>query len=333
MKSPKVSIIILNWNGWKDTIECLESLYRISYPNYEVIVVDNGSANESVQKIKDWADGKEKISSKFFDYDPKNKPVKYYEYTKKELEEGKYLTKKKKLDKLPSDKKLFILKNDQNYGFAEGNNIAIRQVMKEKQSEYILLLNNDTVVDKYFIDYLVNTHVNNLNLGISTPLIYNYYTEKIDFANGKINWWIGRPSHSKKLTNSYSDFLTGCCFMIDLEKLQKVGLFDSRFFCYFEDTDLSVRFLKNGYLLKVVNNCKIYHKIAQSTQKSQIYHYYFARNRLLFNSIHNKGIKYYFFLFFQLFVKRIGAKILLTNTNYRYWLNGIYDFKKITSKK
>ena len=40
---PKVSIIILNWNGWKDTIECLESLYQITYPNCEVIVVDNGS--------------------------------------------------------------------------------------------------------------------------------------------------------------------------------------------------------------------------------------------------------------------------------------------------
>jgi len=47
---PKVSIIILNWNGWEDTIECLESLYQITYPNYDVIVVDNGSEDESVDK-------------------------------------------------------------------------------------------------------------------------------------------------------------------------------------------------------------------------------------------------------------------------------------------
>ena len=50
-KWPKISIIILNWNGWKDTIECLESLYQITYPNYEIILVDNGSIDESIKKI------------------------------------------------------------------------------------------------------------------------------------------------------------------------------------------------------------------------------------------------------------------------------------------
>ena len=50
---PKVSIIILNWNGWKDTIECLESIYKISYPNYDVIVVDNSSEDKSIEKIKE----------------------------------------------------------------------------------------------------------------------------------------------------------------------------------------------------------------------------------------------------------------------------------------
>lgn len=49
---PQVSIIILNWNGWKDTIECLESVYQITYLNNDVIVVDNGSKDESIEKIK-----------------------------------------------------------------------------------------------------------------------------------------------------------------------------------------------------------------------------------------------------------------------------------------
>ncbi len=54
---PKVSIIILNWNGWKDTIECLESIYQIDYPDYDIIVVDNASKNESIEKIKKYAKG------------------------------------------------------------------------------------------------------------------------------------------------------------------------------------------------------------------------------------------------------------------------------------
>lgn len=58
---PKVSIIILNWNGWKDTIECSENVFRNTYPNYQVIVVDNGSTDGSMEKIKAWADGKQEV--------------------------------------------------------------------------------------------------------------------------------------------------------------------------------------------------------------------------------------------------------------------------------
>ena len=54
--NPKVSIIILNWNGWKDTIECLESVFRIDYPNYQVIVLDNASTDGSVERIKAWTE-------------------------------------------------------------------------------------------------------------------------------------------------------------------------------------------------------------------------------------------------------------------------------------
>ena len=60
---PNVAIIILNWNGWEDTIECLESLYQINYHNYQIIVVDNGSENISIKKIKDYCLGKSKIKS------------------------------------------------------------------------------------------------------------------------------------------------------------------------------------------------------------------------------------------------------------------------------
>ncbi|MBW7957118.1 MAG: glycosyltransferase family 2 protein [Deltaproteobacteria bacterium] len=53
MNRPKVHLIILNWNGKKDTIECLESVGKLSYPNFETIVVDNGSSDGSVEAIKE----------------------------------------------------------------------------------------------------------------------------------------------------------------------------------------------------------------------------------------------------------------------------------------
>src|SRR3989344_4022189 len=168
-KSPRVSIIILNWNGVNDTIECLDSLKEITYPNYEIIIVDNGSKWDDV-----------KILSKKF---------------------GKYIR---------------IIKNDKNYGFAEGNNIAIRKVMEENKSKYVLLLNNDTVVDKKFLDELVKTGESDEKIGIVGPIIYNYYTKEIDFAGGKINWWLARPYQIKKEEREYTDFITGCCMLIPL---------------------------------------------------------------------------------------------------------------------
>ena len=86
MKEPTVAIVILNWNGWEDTIECLESLYQISYSDYRVILVDNNSSNESILKIKDYCNGKIKVKSEFFEYAKDNKPVKIIEYIKEESE-------------------------------------------------------------------------------------------------------------------------------------------------------------------------------------------------------------------------------------------------------
>ena len=106
MISPKVSIIILNWNGWEDTIECLESLYQITYPNYDVIVVDNGSEDDSIEKIKEYAEGKVRVESKFFEYDSRNKPIKIMEYTRGEAEAGG--GKEKEIANLPSNRKLII---------------------------------------------------------------------------------------------------------------------------------------------------------------------------------------------------------------------------------
>ena len=88
---PRVSIIILNWNGWKDTIECLESVYRIEYPNYDVILIDNGSNNKSVEMIRKYTTGDIKVESPFFEYNPENKPIRVFEINEEEARK-EYLT-------------------------------------------------------------------------------------------------------------------------------------------------------------------------------------------------------------------------------------------------
>ena len=124
--NPLITIIILNWNGWKDTIECLESLYQINYTNFEVILVDNHSEDGSIQKIREYCKGKLEVKSKFFNYMNKNKPIKLIEFSNQETHN--YLHKRDDSNLL--SRKLILLKNDENYGFAEGNNIGIRFALK-----------------------------------------------------------------------------------------------------------------------------------------------------------------------------------------------------------
>ncbi|CAD6491110.1 MAG: Glycosyl transferase family 2 [Candidatus Argoarchaeum ethanivorans] len=118
MIHPRVAIIILNWNGWGDTLECLESVYQITYPNYDVIVVDNGSEDESVEKIREYCGGEIEVESKFFEYSSENKPIKIIGYTREEAEAGG--GEEGGIDDLPSNEKLMIIKNEKNYGFVGG---------------------------------------------------------------------------------------------------------------------------------------------------------------------------------------------------------------------
>ncbi|MCE7698463.1 MAG: glycosyltransferase [Methanobacterium paludis] len=182
---PRVAVIILNWNGWEDTIECLESLYQINYPNYQVILVDNASTDDSIQKIKEYCQGTLKPQSKFYTYQTKNKPIKITEYSTEESEafNGACKTALPKTELHPN-KNMILIKNTKNYGFAEGNNIGIRYALRSLNQDYTLLLNNDTVVDKNFLTELVKTAESSAEIGVVGPKIYYYDTNgRTDMAS------------------------------------------------------------------------------------------------------------------------------------------------------
>ena len=305
MKYPQVSIIILNWNGWKDTIECIESLYNINYPNYNIIIVDNKSEDVSIEKIKNYAEGKIKVKSKFFDYNSRNKPIKITEYTQKESSSDE-----SHIKDLNSDKKLILINNDKNYGFAEGNNIGMRYALKNLNPNYVLLLNNDTVVDKYFLRELVETGESAEDTGIVGPKIY-YYDEPqtIWCIGGKISWKFARGVHiglNELDKGQYEekkefDYISGSAFLIKTEVLKKVGLMDKQFFLYFEETDLALRASKIGYKNVYSPKAKIWHKVSKSGGglSKPIGLYYITRNRWLFMKKWAKKSDYAFFIVYQ----------------------------------
>ena len=286
VKHPKVAIIILNWNGWEDTIECLESVYQITYPNYEVIVVDNGSEDESVEKIKEYAEGKIKVESKFFEYSSENKPIRIIEYTREEAEAGG--GKEKEIADLPSNRRMIIIKNEKNYGFAEGNNIAIRYALKALDPDYVLLLNNDTVVDKEFLGELVKIGERDEKIGAIGPKVYQYNKPKrLQATYSKISFGGGRAFVVGQNVIDYgqfnfereTDYVFGEAFLIKSKVIEDVGLFNPNYFLYWEEIELCIRIKKKGYRLIYCPRARIWHKVGASSKKiTGLRTYYSFRN-------------------------------------------------------
>jgi len=283
--NPKVSIIILNWNGWKDTIECLESLYQITYPNYEVIVVDNGSEDESIEKIKEYCEGKIEVESKFFEYSPENKPIKNIEYTREEAEAGS--GKEKEIENVPSNKKLIIIKNEKNYGFAGGANIGMSYALKALNTDYILLLNNDTVVDKKFLEELVKVAEGDEKIGfVGCKILYpnGEIQDTGAFIKPYIPYGVGVKN---KVINTIKevDYISGASLLVKREVIIKVGFMDEEFFpAYFEETDWCIRSKKEGY--KIIYNPKaiVIHYLSATAKKlpTDLRYFIWGKNRVRF---------------------------------------------------
>ena len=242
--NPRIAIIILNWNGKEDTIECLESLKHITYPNYEILLVDNGSTDGSVECFRSRYPGIE------------------------------------------------IIENGENLGFAEGNNVGIRRAMDEG-ADYVLLLNNDTVVDLEFLGELVKVAESDPKIGFAGPKVYYYdYDNRKDvlnFAGGKLNMWKGLSYHIgvNEIDNGqYNDikmvdYAEGSCLFVNKDVIKKIGLLDPIYFTYWEENDWCMRGKNAGYSSFFVPKAKIWHKIGASNV-NQRKRYYMTRNKFWF---------------------------------------------------
>ncbi|CAD6490161.1 MAG: Glycosyl transferase family 2 [Candidatus Argoarchaeum ethanivorans] len=306
--NPRVTILLLNYNGWEDAIECLESVYKITYPNWELILVDNGSVDGSVTKIKEWATGKIPVESKFFEYDAERKPIESIEELFYDEEEArvKVLKKVKEWGTLLPHQKLSILRIEKNRGFTGGNNIGIEYVLKERETRYILLLSNDTVVDKEFLGELVKVGESDEKIGIVGAVNYYYdEPEKIWFSGGKINFWNGkvysiRANEIDKRQHDMikeADYVAGSCLLIKKEVIKGVGILDREYFAFWEDADWCVRAHKAGYKVVYVSDAKIWHKVSSTTKKiSGFYEYYNTRNTFLFMKKHATRVQFISFI-------------------------------------
>ena len=270
------AIIILNWNGGQDTIECLQSLYQCK-GDYCVVVVDNGSTDRSKEELIDFL---------------LKKGIKH-----SLLKEGQSLTSKLKQNEC------LIYALTQNYGFARGNNEALRLLSGGTSYDHYLLLNNDTVVDPYFLQKLDNFAIHHPEVDAMTPLI-RYYSdpERIWNAGGRqllgfrkyfcANQCVGQEKLQghKKVT-----FLTGCALYFSPSILLSDGsLLTERFFFGEEDFEFCLRMNAAKKSMACVFDSVIYHKVSMSVANmpslGRIYIYYL--NRFIDMRLHLSMIEY-----------------------------------------
>lgn len=219
----KVSVIIPNWNGEELLKDCLPSLKKQTFSDFEVVVVDNGSTDGSVRYIK------------------KNFP------------------------------EIKLVELSQNTGFAPAVNLGIKICV----GEYIILLNNDTKVDKHFIEYLVKAADKHPEVGMVAAKMLNFYNpdiidsvgDYIDSVGHANNIGMGEKDGSLFNNAGYIFLVTGGGSLIKREVFENVGFLDEYYFAYMEDVDFGLRAQMQGFKAWFEPKAIVYHKHKATSSK------------------------------------------------------------------
>lgn len=298
----KIAVIILNYNGFADTHECLRSLTTVKRTGLQLltVVVDNASKES-----------------------PEILVCEFPEVT--------------------------LLKNSTNLGYAEGNNVGIREALKHN-ADFVLILNNDTVVDQYCFIELLKASDQKPSGGIFGPKIYFYKGREFHksrykknesgkvfwYAGGRIDWdnvlvshrGVDEVDHGQYDTLTKTPFMSGCAMFVRRDVFEKIGLFDNKLYLYYEDLDFCKRAEKNGIGSWYVPKATIWHKNAGTAggSGSDLQSYYMTRNRLLI------GIRYAPFKS-KLALLKEGVTLLMKGTStqkeaVKDFLTGNYGARK-----
>jgi len=189
--------------------------------------------------------------------------------------------------------KIIVVDNSKtNLGFAGGVNVGIKEALKNG-AEAVLLLNQDTKVEKDFLSPLLENQAD-----IVGPVIkFKRRGEWVYDFGGRINWWLGENKHweiqnpKSKIQNKFKiknskikdiDYISGCAMMIRRGVFEKIGLFDERYFLYFEDADFCLRAKKAGFKIAIEPNSIIVHYLKEGGKKPLWQRWQLIKSNLVF---------------------------------------------------
>jgi len=216
---PSVSVIILNYNGRRFLSKCLSSVLRTRYPSFEVILVDNGSTDESLNVAIDIA---------------------------------------------ATNKRLRIVKNSKNLGFGPANNIGFEYAT----GDYIVFLNNDTAVDPDWLDVLVDVMEKDQTIGLAQSMILSMNGNTLQTAGWLVSdYWVflhSIVSADETQMGQFPDvfeisYASGTAMITRRKLIQEIGLFDAKYFWFYDDNYLSFKTWIADKRVVTVSKSKVYH--------------------------------------------------------------------------
>jgi GT2 family glycosyltransferase len=272
IQSPNVAVVILTYNHYADTQECLESVFKADYENFYVILVDNGSTDGTPERVR---------------------------------------------EDFP---RVRVIENNENLGVPAGYNVGFRHAL-DRQADYILMLNNDTVIPGDLISKLVAQAENNQDIGVVMPKVLYYGTEnQVWSSGGQYKAFPPRilmTSRGQENQLRAIEYAPSCALLISARAFELAGLFDPGYFFLYDDWDFSERVRAHGLKILYDPQAYMWHKVSRTTKGPQSPLYWKTYGTSLVRFYRRHGRPVWFSL--PLHVGYIILRDFVLKGNWKYW--------------
>lgn len=295
----RVYVVVVNYRGWRDTIPCLESVLRSHYRDFQVVVCDNGSGDDSLERLERWAAGVEHPSPAAPGdalaplFEPAlPKPVAFARLSRAAAAAGG--------DETCGAARVVVVDAETNAGFAAGCNVGIRYALARGDAAFVWLLNNDAVVRPEALGALVERLRGRPDAGQCGSRILAYDAPDRAQCLGGVaydRWWgritpigAGQPAAvdvDVAAVEQGMDYVAGASLMATREFIHAVGLMEERYFLYYEELDWATR--GRRFALAYAHDSVVYHREGRSVRAggkaaplSETAEYHGLRNRLAY---------------------------------------------------
>ena len=241
---PMVGVLIVTRNRRDDVLDCIESVFRSTYPRLAVYLVDNASTDGSREAIAE------------------------------------------------RHPEVCLIRSEENLGFAAGNNLGLPKLL-EDGVDAAFLLNDDVVIAEDMLDELVAGGFDDPSVGVLSPKVLVYSNPETIWAGGGMvdsRTGVATQRHYGEIDRGQADhtsevdYAVGCAMLVKSEVIRRVGLLDSRYYMYYEESDWCRRIRGAGYRVLYVPESRVWHKVSLNADERNHASYYFSRNRLLYLS-------------------------------------------------